>query len=58
MSVYISNYPEATDNGTAYGRQTTAIQDAIQTYGTDQKMSSFSVLTENTVLAIVVSSGC
>lgn len=35
MSVYIANYPEATDNGTAYSRQKTAIEDAIKTYGTD-----------------------
>ncbi|KAJ3712979.1 glycoside hydrolase superfamily [Lentinula guzmanii] len=35
MTVYIANYPEATDNGEAYDRQKSAIQSAIQTFGTD-----------------------
>jgi exo-beta-1,3-glucanase (GH17 family) len=35
MTVFIANYPDATDNGTAYNRQKTAIQSAIQTFGTD-----------------------
>ncbi|KIK69740.1 glycoside hydrolase family 17 protein [Collybiopsis luxurians FD-317 M1] len=35
MTVFIANYPEATDNGTAYNRQKSAIEDAIKTYGTD-----------------------
>lgn len=35
MTVYIANYPEATDNGDAYNRQKSAIQDAIKSYGTD-----------------------
>ncbi|KAL4066944.1 glycoside hydrolase family 17 protein [Scleroderma citrinum] len=33
MSVYVGNYPVATDNGTAYYRQKAEIQSAIQTYG-------------------------
>ncbi|KAJ3736178.1 hypothetical protein DFJ43DRAFT_990237, partial [Lentinula guzmanii] len=35
MTVYIANYPEATDNGEAYDRQKSAIQSAIQTFSTD-----------------------
>ncbi|KAJ3741758.1 glycoside hydrolase superfamily, partial [Lentinula detonsa] len=35
MTVYIANYPEATDNGEAYDHQKSAIQSAIQTFGTD-----------------------
>jgi len=35
MTVFIANYPDATDNGVAYNRQKTAIQSAIQSYGTD-----------------------
>ncbi|KAJ3828184.1 glycoside hydrolase family 17 protein [Lentinula raphanica] len=35
MTVFIANYPDATDNGVAYDRQKTAIQSAIQAYGTD-----------------------
>lgn len=35
MTVYIANYPEATNNGMAYDHQKTAVQDAIQTYGTN-----------------------
>jgi exo-beta-1,3-glucanase (GH17 family) len=35
MSVYLGNYPVATDNGTAYQRQRGLIQSAIQTYGTE-----------------------
>jgi exo-beta-1,3-glucanase (GH17 family) len=35
MSVFIANYPDATDNGEAYNRQKSAIQSAIQAYGTD-----------------------
>ncbi|KAJ3878977.1 glycoside hydrolase family 17 protein [Lentinula edodes] len=34
LTVYIANFPEADDNGEAYDRQKTAIQSAIQTYGT------------------------
>lgn len=33
MSVYLGNYPVATDNGTAYQRQKGEIQTALQTYG-------------------------
>ena len=33
LSVYLGNYPEATDNGTAYERQKGEIQTALQTYG-------------------------
>ncbi|KAF9060949.1 glycoside hydrolase superfamily [Rhodocollybia butyracea] len=35
MTVFIANYPDATDNGVAYNRQKAVIQSAIQTYGTD-----------------------
>ncbi|GAW02264.1 glycoside hydrolase family 17 protein [Lentinula edodes] len=35
MTVFIANYPDATDNGVAYNRQKTAIESAIQAYGTD-----------------------
>ncbi|KIM39930.1 glycoside hydrolase family 17 protein [Hebeloma cylindrosporum] len=35
MTVYLGNYPIATDNGTAYERQRDLIKVAIQTYGTD-----------------------
>ncbi|KAG6331196.1 hypothetical protein ID866_7891, partial [Astraeus odoratus] len=34
MSVYLGNYPDPTDNGTAYYRQKQEIQTALQTYGT------------------------
>jgi hypothetical protein len=34
MSVYLGNYPIATDNGTSYERQRDTIKLAIQTYGT------------------------
>lgn len=34
MTVYLGNYPIATDNGTAYDRQRDTIKAAIQTYGT------------------------
>ncbi|EGN98846.1 glycoside hydrolase family 17 protein [Serpula lacrymans var. lacrymans S7.3] len=33
MSVYLGNYPSATDNGTAYERQRGEIQVALQNYG-------------------------
>lgn len=33
MSVYLGNYPDATDNGTAYERQKGEIQTALQQYG-------------------------
>ena len=33
MSVFLGNYPELNDNGTAYERQRDEIQSAIQTYG-------------------------
>jgi len=36
MTVYLANYPAIGDNGTAYTRQKLEIQQAIQTYGTDQ----------------------
>ncbi|KAJ4482338.1 glycoside hydrolase family 17 protein [Lentinula aciculospora] len=35
MTVFIANYPDATDNGVAYDRQKTAIESAIQAYGID-----------------------
>lgn len=35
MTVYIANFPVATDNNTAYDRQRNLIQAAIQTYGTN-----------------------
>ncbi|KAF9525627.1 glycoside hydrolase superfamily [Crepidotus variabilis] len=35
MTVFLGNYPIATDNGAAYQRQRDVIQDAIKTYGTD-----------------------
>ncbi|KAJ3764746.1 hypothetical protein FB446DRAFT_656166, partial [Lentinula raphanica] len=35
MTVFIANYPDATDNGVAHDRQKIAIQSAIQAYGTD-----------------------
>ncbi|KIK66578.1 glycoside hydrolase family 17 protein [Collybiopsis luxurians FD-317 M1] len=35
MSVIIANYPIATDNGSAYERQALELENAIQTYGTD-----------------------
>lgn len=35
MSVYLGNYPIATDNNAAYDRQRDLIKTAIQTYGTD-----------------------
>lgn len=35
MTVFIANYPDATDDGVAYNRQKTAIESAIQAYGTD-----------------------
>ena len=35
MTVWLGNYPVATDNGTAYVRQRDVIKSAIQTYGTD-----------------------
>ncbi|KAF9061676.1 glycoside hydrolase superfamily [Rhodocollybia butyracea] len=35
MTVYIANYPLSNDNGTAYNRQKTAIQNALTTFGTD-----------------------
>lgn len=35
MTVYLGNYPIATDNGTAYQRQQGEIQAALQTYGTN-----------------------
>lgn len=34
MTVYLANYPIATDNGTAYERQRGEIQAALQTYPT------------------------
>lgn len=34
MTVYLGNYPIATDNGTSYERQRDVIKSAIQTYGT------------------------
>ena len=35
MTVWLANYALATDNGVAYQRQRGEIQQAIQTYGTD-----------------------
>lgn len=35
MSVYLGNYPDATDNNTAYNRQRGELQSVLQTYGTD-----------------------
>ncbi|KAJ3996235.1 glycoside hydrolase family 17 protein [Lentinula boryana] len=35
MTVFIANYPDATDDGVAYNRQKSAIESAIQAYGTD-----------------------
>jgi hypothetical protein len=35
MSVFLANYPVSNDNNTAYNRQKLLIQNAIQTYGTD-----------------------
>ncbi|KAI6108021.1 glycoside hydrolase family 17 protein [Pisolithus sp. B1] len=35
VSVFLGNYPDATDNGTAYERQKGEIQTALQTYGAD-----------------------
>jgi exo-beta-1,3-glucanase (GH17 family) len=35
MTVYLGNYPIATDNNAAYNRQRDEIKSAIQTYGTD-----------------------
>ena len=35
MTVFLGNYPIATDNGTAYERQRNELKAAIQTYGTD-----------------------
>ena len=35
LSVYLGNYPVATDNGTAYERQRDLIKSAIQTYGSE-----------------------
>ncbi|KAF5380680.1 hypothetical protein D9757_007077 [Collybiopsis confluens] len=35
ITVFIANYPEAADNGVAYNRQKSALEDAIKTYGTD-----------------------
>jgi exo-beta-1,3-glucanase (GH17 family) len=35
MTVWLGNYPVATDNGAAYERQRDVIKAAIQTYGTD-----------------------
>lgn len=34
MTVWLANYPIATDNGTAYTRQRNEIQQALTTYGT------------------------
>jgi hypothetical protein len=34
MGVYLGNYPDINDNGTAYQRQRDTIKDAINTYGT------------------------
>jgi len=36
MTVYVANYPIATDNGTAYERQAQELQEAIQIFGADQ----------------------
>ncbi|KAI6042559.1 glycoside hydrolase [Pisolithus marmoratus] len=35
MTVYLGNYPDPNDNGTAYERQKGEIQTALQTYGAD-----------------------
>jgi hypothetical protein len=35
MTVFVGNYPIATDNGTAYMRQRNELTQAIQTYGID-----------------------
>ena len=35
MTVWLANYPIATDNGTAYERQRDEIQQALQTYPTN-----------------------
>jgi exo-beta-1,3-glucanase (GH17 family) len=35
MQVYLGNYPVPDDNNTAYDRQKLLIQQAIQTYGTN-----------------------
>ncbi len=35
MTVFLGNYPVATDNGTAYTRQRDEIKAALETYGTD-----------------------
>jgi len=35
MTVWLGNYPIATDNGASYQRQRDAIKSAIKTYGTD-----------------------
>ena len=34
MTVWLANYPIATDNGTAYERQRNELQQALITYGT------------------------
>jgi len=34
MTVFLGNYPIATDNGTSYERQRDVIKSAIETYGT------------------------
>jgi hypothetical protein len=41
MGVYLANYNLYNDNGTAYNRQKPVIQDAIQTYGTDNILGTF-----------------
>ena len=35
MTVFLANYPIATDNGTAYQHQSDEIQQALQNYPTD-----------------------
>jgi hypothetical protein len=35
MSVYVGNYPVATDNGTAYYRQRDELKAAIEAFGVD-----------------------
>jgi hypothetical protein len=35
VSVYLGNYPDIGDNGTAYQRQRDTIKEAITTYGTN-----------------------
>ncbi|KIY64983.1 glycoside hydrolase family 17 protein [Cylindrobasidium torrendii FP15055 ss-10] len=35
MTVYLGNYPSATDNDVAYERQRDVLKEALQTYGTD-----------------------